>query len=102
MAGNEIIVTVLQRTSLVVHMLGPAHNEFGYNEHSATKNSSLCTIIINSNAKKFGYNKHPPTTSILLICAFLKGECIEAIYWVPLTTRKKMQKKRLVVGGCLL
>ena len=38
--------------------LGPAYNEFGYNEHWAVMNRSLCLQTIASNVKKFSYNKH--------------------------------------------
>ena len=50
--------------------LGPAYNEFGYNEHPAITSRFLCTILIDSNVKKSGYNEHPPTTSSFF-CIFL-------------------------------
>ena len=49
------------------HTLGPAYNEFGYNEHSAITNRFLCTILIDSNAKKSNDNEHQPTTIFLLV-----------------------------------
>ena len=42
--------------------LGPAYNEFGYNEHQATKNRFLCISIIDCNVKN---NEHP-----LMNCSF--------------------------------
>ena len=42
---------------------GPAHNEFGYNEHPTIMRTFLCIKIINCNVKKFGHNEHPPVTS---------------------------------------
>ena len=38
--------------------LGPAYNEFGYNEHWAVMNRFFCIKIIDGNVKKFGYNEH--------------------------------------------
>ena len=46
--------------------LGPAYNEFGYNEHPSTMSRFLCIKIIDCNIKKFGYNEHP-----LIMSSFL-------------------------------
>ena len=51
--------------------LGPAYNEFGYNEHPAISSRFLCSIIIGSNVKKFGYNEHLPTMSSFFCIFFL-------------------------------
>ena len=39
--------------------LGPAYNEFGYNEHLAITNRFLCMNVIYCNVKKFSYTEHP-------------------------------------------
>ena len=50
--------------SLTVYdTLGPAYNEFSYNEHPLTTSSFLCIRLIDSNVNKFGYSEHPPKTS---------------------------------------
>ena len=46
--------------------LGPAYNEFGYNEHPPTTSRFLCIKIIGNNVKKFGYYEHHPTRSSFL------------------------------------
>ena len=46
----------------IVH-LGPAYNEFGYNEHPAITSRFLGDKIIHSSVEKFGYNEHPFITS---------------------------------------
>ena len=43
--------------------LGPANNEFGYNEHPAITSRFLCIKVIDCSVKKFGYNGHPFITS---------------------------------------
>ena len=43
--------------------LGPAYNEFGYNDHQATKNRFLCMQIIDGNGKKFSLIEHQLITS---------------------------------------
>ena len=53
--------------------MGPAYNEFGYNTHSLTTRSILCTKIINSNVKKFAYNKHPLIKEFLCIVLVVKN-----------------------------
>ena len=63
--------------------LGPAYNEFGYNEHPPTTSRFLCIKIIESNVKKFGYYEHPPTASSFL-CIYLLvvsgTQCTDFIY----------------------
>ena len=44
---------------LAIYILGPTYNEFGYNEHSATRSRFLCIKVIDCNVKKFSYNDHP-------------------------------------------
>ena len=60
--------------------LGPAYNEFGYNELLATMSRCHCIKIIDSNVKKFGYNEHPLVTSGFL-CIFLlivsRTQCVK-------------------------
>ena len=46
-------------------ILGPASNEFGYNNHPATVSRFLYIKITDYSVKKFGYNEHP-----LLISSF--------------------------------
>ena len=43
--------------------LGPANNEFVYNEHPAITSRFLCIKVIDCSVKKFGYNGHPFITS---------------------------------------
>ena len=43
--------------------LGPAYNEFGYNNHPATTNRFFRIKIIDYNVKMFGYNEQPLITS---------------------------------------
>ena len=52
--------------------LGPAYNEFGYNEHRLTANKFLCIKIIDSSVKKFGYYEHPLQQAVFFvsICSF--------------------------------
>ena len=50
---------IIDVSSTFVITLGPADNEFGYNEHTATISRSLCIKIIDCSVKKFGYNSHP-------------------------------------------
>ena len=50
--------------------LGPAYNEFGYNEHTAVTSTFLCIKIIDYYVKKFGYNEHSLITSSFF-CMFL-------------------------------
>ena len=50
--------------------LGPADNEFSYNEHPPTVSRFLCIKIIDSSVWKFDYYKHPPTRSSFL-CIYL-------------------------------
>ena len=49
--------------------LGPAYNEFGYNEHPATTRF-LCIKIIDCNVKKFDYNEYPVETSSFFCIIF--------------------------------
>ena len=49
--------------------LGPAYNEFGYNEHLPTSRF-LNIEIIDSNVRKFGYYGYPPIT-ISFLCIYL-------------------------------
>ena len=57
-------------TYLDQYTLGPAYNEFGYNEHLVVEIRFLCIKLIDCNVKKFGYNKQPLVTSSFL-CIFL-------------------------------
>ena len=45
-------------------MLGPAYNEFGYNEHPAIINKYLHVKIIYNNIEKFGYKAYPRTGAV--------------------------------------
>ena len=63
--------------------LGPAYNEFGYNERPATKSRFLSNKIIDCNVKRFGYNEHPLITSTFF-CIFLSvvhGTQCSSITW---------------------
>ena len=55
---------------LVSFTLGPAYNEFIYNEHPAITSSFLCIIVIDNNVKKFGFNEHSLRTDSFF-CIFL-------------------------------
>ena len=48
--GNVLI------TYLII--VGPAYNEFCYNEHTALTSRFLCIKIIDCNVKKFSYSTH--------------------------------------------
>ena len=50
--------------------MGPAHNDFGYNEHLAITGWFLFIKIIDSNGKEFGYKNHPFITGNFF-CIFL-------------------------------
>ena len=50
-------------TDTVHGTLGPAYNEFGYNEHPVIATKFLCIELIDYNVKKFAYNEHPLLTS---------------------------------------
>ena len=39
--------------------LGPAYNEFGYNEFPAITNRLLCMNITDCNVRKLGYSEYP-------------------------------------------
>ena len=51
--------------------LGPAYNEFGYNEHLAYTSTFLCIKVIDSNVKEFGYNEQAILTSSFF-CIFTR------------------------------
>ena len=51
-------------------ILGPAYNEFCYNEHPAITSRFVCIKITDSNVKKFGYNEYSLATSSFP-CIFL-------------------------------
>ena len=51
--------------------LGPAYDQFSYNEHPATISRFLCIKIIDCNVKKFSYNEHPLITSSFFLNIFL-------------------------------
>ena len=57
-------------TYLDQYTMGPAYNEFGYNEHLVVEIRFLCIKLIDCNVKKFGYNEQPLITSSSL-CIFL-------------------------------
>ena len=40
-----------------LNTLGPAYNEFSYNEHPAITNRFHCIKIVDCNVKKFDYNE---------------------------------------------
>ena len=46
--------------------MGPAYNEFGYNEQPLTSSLFSYTVLIDNNVKMFGYNELSPTTKFLL------------------------------------
>ena len=43
--------------------LGPAYNEFGYNENPVTASRFFYIELIDCNVKRFTYNEHPIITS---------------------------------------
>ena len=58
--------------------LGPAYNDFGYNEHPTVTIGFLYIEIIDSSFKKFGYNEHPFRTKSYF-CIFLAKLSLSAL-----------------------
>ena len=78
-----------------LHTVGPAYNDFGYNEPSAITSKFLCTIIIHSNAKKFSYNGHQSTMSsfFYMFLLVLSGtQCTFTVHWY-LAKRRISERK---------
>ena len=49
---------LLFQSTFILFTLGPAYNEFVYNEHPAITSRFLCIKLIDCNVKEFGYNEH--------------------------------------------
>ena len=52
--------------------LGPAYNEFGYNEHPAITSRFLCTILIDSNVKRVRLQRAPTYNEQFLLHLFTR------------------------------
>ena len=65
----------------MANTLGPAYNDFGYNDHLAITSRILCIKIID-NGKKFGYSEQT-LHEVVSIASFLLGvsgtQCIVAL-----------------------
>ena len=62
-------------------MMGPAYNEFDYNERSATASRFLCIKVTDWNVEKFGYNEHPFTASRFLCFKITDSSNVKTTGW---------------------
>ena len=82
-----------RRQTMAISTLGPACNEFGYNEHPLATSEFLCIKIIDSNVEKPSDYQHPPTTSNFL-CTYLlvlsENHCMCSFWTYFLNTNVKV------------
>ena len=79
---NTSFSSRMKTTMKIESILGPAYNEFDYNEYPAITSRFLCMNIIDCNVRKLGYDEHPVITSRFLCmniidCNVRKSSCSE-------------------------